>query len=151
MADAPRFRAYWERFEDRSLLTMSRSDWSALQPCLGTPVVIDVSATPMARVTSNASVVKSFVEQHSAVTAEITIVRLDPSDPKPFNVDKYDVWVDVTAHPKLGQMVSGASTSFNQNFRTFAAENVFILKQEPGLDHWLDQLPGPNTSIVTRA
>jgi len=129
---------------------MARSDWSALQPCLGSPVVIDVSATPMARVASNASVVKSFIEQHSAVTAEITIVRADPKDPKPYNVDKYDVWVDVTAHPKLAQMISGASTSFNSNFQTFASENVFILKQAPGADHWLDQIPGSNITIITR-
>jgi len=49
------------------------------------------------------------------------------------------------------QGVAAKNDASNQNFRSFAAENVFILKQEAGPDHWLDQLPGPNTSIVTRA
>ncbi len=149
MADAPRFRAYWERIENRSLLTMTRSDWSALQINLGSPVTIDVTATPMAQVASNASVVKAFVEQGSAATAEIVIIRHDPNDPKPYNQDKYDVWVDVTAHPRLGQMISGASTGFNDNFQRFAAETVFILKQAPGPDHWLDHVPDSASTIIT--
>ncbi len=130
---------------------MSRSDWSALQPSLGTPVIIEVSATPMAQVASHASVVKSLLQPGSAVTAEITIVRFDASDPKPYNLDKYDVWIDVTAHPSFQSMVSGASTRFNTNFRQFAAENVFLLKQDPGPDHWLDSVPCSATTIIKRS
>ena len=148
-ADAPRFRAYWEHVAGRSLLTMSRSDWSALQPNLGGVVTIDVSATPMAQVASHALVVKAFLQQSSTATAEITIVRHDPQDPKPYNLDKYDVWVDVSALPALQPMISGASTQFNTNFRQFAAENVFMLKQDPGPDHWLDTIPGSATTIIT--
>jgi hypothetical protein len=148
-ADAPRFRAYWERLEDRSVLTMSRSDWSALSATTGTPVQISVAQTPMAGLASRASVVRALAQQSSSATGEVAIIRHDVKDaPTPYNVDKYTVWTDVLAHPSLQGMISGASTELNDNFRQFAADTVFLIKQDPGPDHWLPSLPGSATTIV---
>ena len=148
-ADAPLFRAYWERVEDRSVLTMSRSDWSGLNLQMGQPVQIDVAKTPMAQVASHACVVSALAEQHSRATAEITIVRFDEKDaPTPYNLDKYAVWVDLLSHQSVNAMISEASTELNQNFVDFAKQNVFIIKEDPGPDHWLPSIPGSATTVV---
>ena len=148
-ADAPQFRAYWERLEGRSVLTMARSDWNALKATEGTPVEITVAHTPMAGVASRASVVRTLVQRSSHATGEVTIIRYDEKDaPTPYNLDKYTVWIDVLAHPSLHNMISGASTQFNDNFRHFAADTVFLIKQEPGPEHWVPSLPGSATTIV---
>ncbi len=115
---------------------------------MGQPVEIDVLDTPMYRVASDASVVRTLLEQRSDATARIQIVRYDPKDPKPYNVDDYDVWVDLLSHPSLSSMIIAASTELNQNFRDFAAQNVFILKRDPGPDHWLAEIPGSATTII---
>ena len=148
-ADAPRFRAYWEHVEGRSVLTMSRSEWDGLSARMGEPVHIDVAKTPMAGVASDASMVRVLAEQRSDATAEITIIRYDEQDgPTPYNQDKYAVWVDVLSHQSVAGMISAASTELNQNFVDFAAENVFIVNQDPGPDHWLPSIPGSATTIV---
>lgn len=93
MADAPRFRAYWERLEGRSVFTMARSDWSQLGAHMNEPVKIDVAKTPMARIAGQALVVQTVAEQRSEATAQISIIRYDPADhPTPFNKDNYTVW-----------------------------------------------------------
>jgi len=147
--DAPRFRAYWEHLEGRSVLTMARSDWSAFRAGFGTPVEISVTQTPMAGLASRASVVRTLAQQSSSGSGEVTIIRFDEKDaPTPYNVDRYTVWTDVSVHPSFHSMVSGASTQFNANFRQFAADTVFFIKQDAGPDHWLPSLPGSATTIV---
>ena len=150
-ADAPLFRAYWGRVEGRSILTMSRTDWNALEIAMDQPVQLDVQQTPMARVASESSVVLSLGQQYSDATAEIVIVRYDERDqPTPYNQDKYTVWTDVLRHPSVQSMISRASTEANENFRQFTAESVFIVKQDPGADHWLPTLPGSATTVISR-
>ena len=148
-ADAPRFRAYWEHVEGRSVLTMSRSDWSGLSVQMDQPVQIDVDKTPMAEVANQAPVVRALAEQRSDATAEIAIIRYDEKDaPTPYNQDKYTVWLDVLSHRSVNDLISAASTELNQNFVDFAAQNVFIIKQDPGPDHWLPSIPGSATTVV---
>jgi|SRR3990172_2436610 len=148
-ADAPRFRAFWEHVDGRSVLTMSRSDWSGLSVRMGQPVRIDVDRTPMAQVAKQAHVVRALAEQRSGATAQIAIIRYDEKDaPTPYNQDKYTVWLDVLRHPSVNHMISAASTELNQNFVDFAAQNVFIIKQDPSRDHWLPSIPGSATTVV---
>jgi hypothetical protein len=128
---------------------MARSDWSALCGAFDTPVEISVAQTPMAGVASRASVVRTLVQQSSSAAGQVTIIRFDEKDvPTPYNLDKYTVWTNVLAHPSLRDMISGASTELNSNFRQFATETVFLVKQDPGPDHWLPSLPGSATTIV---
>ena len=152
LADAPRFRAYWEHLEDRSVLTMARSEWNRLSLRFGEPVTLDVQRTPIAAVDKQASVVGAFGQLHSSATAQITIMRYDEKDaPTPINVDKYTVWTDMSGHRSLNQMISGASTQHNTNFSKFLEENVFIIKQDPGPDHWLPVPAAPVLAIVRKS
>ena len=114
--------------------------------------MLDVERTPLRALAGRASVVGAFGQRASLATAEITIIRLDEKDaPTPFNVDKYTVWTDVTSHGSLPQMISGASTQYNQNFRDFLAEHVFLIRQDPGPDHWLPEPPAPVLAVVQRS
>ena len=151
-ADAPRFRAYWNRVEGRSVFTMSRQDWEAIGPQLGAPVQLDVTRTPLNRVASNASVVAAVAHQYSAASAQITICRYDERDqPTPYNVDKYHVWLDLPSHQSFDQMIEGASTERNANFDQFMTDSVFIVGQKPNADHWLSEVPEKVRAVIDRA
>lgn len=43
-----------------------------------------------------------------------------------------------------------ASTSDNANMRGFLAEHVFLVKEKPGPDHWLPDLPVEIVTVVTK-
>jgi hypothetical protein len=131
---------------------MARSDWNALALRFGEAVTLDVRRTPLAPVASQASVVNVLGKLHSSATAEITIMRYDEKDiPTPINVDKYTVWTDMTSHSSLSKLINGASTQYNQNMRDYLRGNVFIIKQDPGPDHWLPEPPSPVLAIVRRS
>ena len=148
-AEAPRFRMYLEHVEGRSVLTMSRPEWDSLSGGLGNPVLIDVQRTPMGAVASDASVVAAVAQRYSEATAEVVIYRYDQRDqPTPYNLDKYTVWVDLPSHSSFSQMIAGASTKDDANFRQFLSENVFFVGQGHGPDHWLPELPASVRSII---
>jgi hypothetical protein len=89
-ARAPRFHAFWERLERRSILTMPVSDWETLGILEDSYVKIDVAQTPMSRVANHTSVVATVAKRFSLESAEISIYRYDETDePTPYNVDKY--------------------------------------------------------------
>ena len=151
MYDAPRFHAYLTRIEDRSVFVMSRQDWQQLEVQQGAPVSIDVRQTPMGRIVNDASVVAAVAENFSTANATISIYRFDPNDaPTPYNLDKYQVWEELPAHREYKDIVRAASTTDDANLRGYLKENVFIVKEEKGEDHWLasTQLPGIVRSIV---
>jgi hypothetical protein len=102
MADAPRFRFMWERVESTSVLSMPRDEWNTAVGTLGAPVVLDVRTTPVSAVAHDASIVASIAHEFGAATARVSIFRYDPVDaPTPINLDEYDVWTDLSAHPRL--------------------------------------------------
>ncbi len=128
---------------------MPREDWMTLVGTLGQPVSFDVRATPLQGVTHASSVVASIAHQFGSATATVGIFRYDPADvPTPINQDEYDVWKDLSAHPRLSQMINAASTSDNENFRTYCRDNVFFVKRRPGPDHWLPTLPSTIVALV---
>ncbi len=142
MADAPRFRLYWARVADHGVHAMSREQWAEFRVCEGEPVLVAVGATPLAGVAHDALVVAAIAKQHGPATAGLSIFRYDKKDaPTPYNKDDYDVWTNLDAHPRLHAMITAASTSYNENFRAFCAEHVFLVKREPGTEHWLPDLP----------
>ena len=53
MAEAPRFKFYWERVEGTSVLTMRRQDWDTVVGSLGAPVAFDVRSTPLSGITQS--------------------------------------------------------------------------------------------------
>ncbi len=143
MAEAPRHLLfYWGWQENTSILSMRREDWYSIVGSLGTPIPFDVRSTPMARVASVSSVLASIAHEFGPATARFTLYRYDAADaPTPINQDDYDVWTDLSAHPRLKGMIDAASTSDNENFKSFYQEHVFFVKRKPGPDHWQSTIP----------
>ena len=149
MADAPRFKFYWERVEETSVLTMRRADWDMVFGRPISPVTFDVSSTPLSGISHVSSVVAAVAHQYGPANAGIEIYRYDEKDsPYVINQDKYDVWTELSSHPKLDELITKASTSYNKNFEQYIQENVFIVKQNPGPDHWLTTIPSSVSLIM---
>jgi hypothetical protein len=149
---APRFHAYFERLENRSILTMARTEWDALQVVGPSPVRLEVSALPLANVASKASVVACVAERYSTATAQVRLYRWDDADqPTPINEDRYTVWENLPSHVSYNQMVTAASTEDNENLRGYLRDTVFLVKENPGKDHWLGQLPAEVGALVQRS
>lgn len=143
MADAPRFRAYFQYAEGRPVLHMPRKPWSSLNVSSTDTALLDVANTPMGSISSKASVVAAYGRRYSASAAEVGIVRYDPADaPTVYNVDKYDVLEDLPSHRSFGDMVTAASTQDNANLREYLRENVFFVKRDPDEEHHRSELPG---------
>ena len=142
---APRFVAYLEHVEGKPVLHMPRSDWSSMQVQTEAPVLIDVNHTPMAGISSNASIVAAYAQRFSSATAEVGITRIDLQDaPNIYNTDKYEVWEDLPSHQSFQQIISAASTEDNENLRQCLGDNVFFVKQDPDDEH---QLPDPPATV----
>ena len=142
MAYAARLIHYWGHAEGVDILSMRRSEWHGLVGYEGTPVKFDVRSTPMGGVSNVASIIGTLAHEFTPVTARVSIFRDDPQDaPNRINVDHYRVWTDLSAHPRLPNMIDAASTSYNENMKTFIQENVFLVKERPSSDHWMSALP----------
>ncbi len=142
-ADAPRFRAYFEHLEGNTVLAMGRSEWEAFRVCENRPVRVDVEQTPLRGLMANTQVKATVAEKLSSATSRIAIYRYDTKDvPTPVNVDTYLVLEDLPSQADYQRIVNAASTEDNENFRRFLGEHVFLLKERPGKDHWLPEVPG---------
>ena len=147
---APKFHAYFEHAEGRSVFTMPKNTWYGLRGHEDVPVEIDVSMTPIGAVAQNASVVAAVATNIASTQAEVHIYRYDPKDvPTPINLDKYAVWQGLPGHRDYMQMVNAASTNNDANLRSYLDENVFIVKLDPGPDHWLSSVPSSVIAIVS--
>ena len=147
--DAPRFRLLLEKVENRSVLTMPRAELERLAGHAGQPVEIDVADPPLGSVAHRALVA---VAQRAPI-ARIEIYRYDERDMSrgtPVNVDRYTVVEDAGARWDVPVVINAASTSDNENLRQSLPQTVFIIKEEPGADHWLPSLPETVVSIVRR-
>lgn len=129
---------------------MPRQDWECLKPVLNTRAPFDLENTPIQAVAHDASVVASCIAlTSSSPDARIEIYREDAADrPTPINKDVYTVWEHIPHHVDYKAAVAAASTSDNDNLRAYLSENVFIVKERPGPDHWLESLPADVKLIV---
>ena len=130
---------------------MSRAKWTGLVGSMGEPVAFDVSETPVGGVAQVSSVVASVAHKFDAATARVSVFRYDAADhPTPINQDEYDVWLDLARHQKLHDMITQATTFYDDNFREFARDNVFFVKRRPGPDHWLTSVPSSITVLLKK-
>jgi hypothetical protein len=103
----------------------------------------------MARVASQAVV--AIAEAHSSGVFRIEIYRTDSKDaPTPINMDSYLVLEDPVGRWDLLAIGNAASTEDNQNLRDYLRSYVFLVKEAPGVDHWLPALPDKVLSVVRR-
>lgn len=145
-----RFHFYFNHVEGRSILTLPKNDWDDLWPNIGSAIKIDVSRTPMSMVAQSASVIASVAVQYATTSPiQIQIYRYDQKDePTPVNQDKYIVWEDLSKHPDFQMVVSATSTQNSPELQGHLQDNVFIVKLEPGRDHWLPSLPASTLAVM---
>lgn len=154
--NAPRFHAYFQHVEGQPVLTMGREEWDSLVKQPGEEVAIDVTATPMGRVATAACVTACVAQSYfggdpNAGDGLVEVYRRDPADGStPINKDTYKVWLGETLRnqPNFEEMVLMAATAPDANLYKDLDENVFIVKDKPGHDHWLPEVP--NTVKVLR-
>ena len=128
---------------------MPRSEWEWVRSDSTGKVLIDITETPMARVGTDASLIAAISERRSDYELSISVYREDLKDaPWTVNTDQYRVWERLPDHRDLGFMVKSGSTSDNANMRGFLADHVFIVKDPPGDDHWLTELPVTVQALV---
>lgn len=92
---------------------------------------------------------KSSHDMPQAVESAVrTSLRFDSSDePTPYNIDRYTVYVDMPSHQSFGEIVTHGSRSDNANLRQYMGQRVFIVKQDPGPDHWMAEPPSSATTL----
>ena len=148
MAQAPRFQAFFSRVEDRQVLTMPRRTWEQFKVREGSPVEIALEQTPLRGVAREATVVAARATRSSTASAEIEIVRYDPNDaPTPYNLDRYVVWEHMPSHQSFDRIIGGGATRDDTILRDYLDENVFLVKQDPGDDHWSSDPPSSAMTI----
>jgi len=150
LPEAPNFEAILNRVEGRSVLRWARRDWQAIMGEAGRPIAIDVKHTPLGRVAAQA--VATIAGPHAPGASRIEIYRYDPKDAAtPINKDTYLVIEDTIGWWDLATIVISASTEDNANLRDYLKLYVFLVKEDPGPDHWLSELPATVVSIIRRA
>ena len=131
---------------------MPRGEWDRLSLNSTGPVPIDITQTPLGSVSSDASVVAAVAYQYSSAWGDVAIYRHDEKDqPTPINVDHYAALLDIGSHPQLPSLIRDASTEDNENLRAYLADNVFLVKRNPGPDHWLPDLPASIKLVISSA
>jgi len=94
-------------------------------------------------------VLAAVANKSSVADARVSIYRFDEKDqPTPVNVDKYQVWLNLFECPEIKEIVRSASTSLDSNLHRFSDENVFLVLEEPGEDHWLRDLPDHVKAVI---
>jgi len=150
-AKAPRIHAFMKRTQGRSVIAMPRDNWNALGVKSTNHVQIDIQETPLARVAEDSCVLAAVAQKYGPSDGRVSVYRYDEKDPKPINVDHYSLWLDLVGHPRIQEMVQAASTSLDDNLRRFSKENVFLVLEHPGDDHWLRDLPSSVVSVCIKS
>src|SRR5258705_1866731 len=152
MADAPRPEAYLQYALDRPVLHMRRRDWASITTTSTGTVLVDVLRTPLAQVASDASVVATYAHRYGPSEVRVGLIRLDLNDaPDIYNTDKYEVWEDLTNHPRFTNLIAAASTRDNQNLRNYLDETVFFTKLLPDSEHRRPDLPATVRILMQQA
>ncbi len=127
---------------------MPRTDWEAVRGPTTQLVTIAVEGTPMKGLAREASLIGAVASRSSSGGEEVAIYRYDPLDAKPINTDRYVVLTNLTDHPQLDDFITAASTARNPNLDKFLADNVLLIKTEPGRDHWISELPSTVRAVL---
>lgn len=148
-AEAPRFHALWQKRAGKTILIMERDCWRSLRSQEGAQIPIDLERTPLSAVEQDACV-EAAVISRTTKRVKITIYRRDSRDePTEINTDNYSVYEGLPSNLDVDEMVETASTAADSNFRDYADNSVFIIKDKPDDDHWLEKLP-PEVEVVIK-
>jgi hypothetical protein len=154
--NAPRFHTLWQHIEgDKRIFAIRRSDWDSLRIDDGSSEKLikleleQFEPLPIHRVIAGGDLI-GYTATASSSKVTIKIYRRDPKDePTPINVDTYTIWKGLPSYLNVPQMVITGDTDTNENFWHYANDHVFLVKEEPGDDHWLKELPGEVYAVLS--
>ena len=146
VTEAPRFEFYLKKkhYKGRPVFTWPKDQWESIADQRQQVALMDVTATPIRGIASDAPILACVVEQTIHPDAYISIYRFDAANGStPVNKDSYKVIKGETLKciPNLGELAVACGTCADTNMFKFLDENVFLVKEDPGEDHWLTKLP----------
>ncbi len=146
----PRFLAYLGHYKMRTMLVMPRDTWDMFKANMGKPVLIEITDTPLSKLSDDAIVLAATAVELTDNKGKIQIYREDKKDyPNVVNLDEYLVYMDLHKDPNYLQIVASASTEDNENLRNCCKQHVFLIKQNPGPDHWQTEVSETITARST--
>lgn len=120
---------------------MKRSCWQRLRQQDGNLIPLDLEKTPLNKIGLDTHVEAAVIRQ-ATERVKITIYRKDPKDaPTEINTDNYSVHEGLPSNLDVNEMIETASTAPDPNFWRYVEDHIFIVKDNPGNDHWLETLP----------
>jgi hypothetical protein len=146
--NAPRFHTLWQHMENKKrIFAIKKDDWDSLNVFEGqddTLVKLDLEQfqpLPISGIAMGSDLIGCTA---CATTSKVIlkIYRRDPRDePTPINVDTYTIWEGLPTYLRIPEMIVASSTACDNNFLNYAEDHVFLVKEEPCDDHWLEELP----------
>ena len=151
--NAPRFHTLWENREGRRIFIMKKDEWNAVKSYKGTLFLLDMEQVrmfPMGGIAGHPGFL-SAVASSTGEEVKMTIYREDPEDyPTPINVDKYSIWESFPSQilTSRSEMIQTADTNADANFREYEEDHIFIVKEDAGEGHWLNELPSSVVALI---
>jgi hypothetical protein len=107
----------------------------------GVAMLADISRTPLSSVAQDSCFIAAEATRCSAHHGVVDVYRTDPEDPKPYNIDRYQVWENLAKHPELPEMICRSDTRASPQLTEYLQSHVFMIKQESkGASwHWQDE------------
>jgi hypothetical protein len=154
--NAPRFHALWQHIEnDKRIFAIRKEDWDSLNIENGMNeriIKLDMEQfqpLPIQRITSGGNLITATASATKSKVV-IKIYRKDPKDePTPINVDTYTVWKGLPSYLDIPKMIITGDTDGDANFWHYADDHVFLVKDDPGDDHWLVDLPSEVYAVLS--
>jgi len=146
--NAPRFHTLWQHIEKKKrIFAIKKNDWDSLNITYGREEKLvklsleQFQPLPISELISESDIIGGTAFATSSKVV-IKIYRMDPKDdPTPINVDTYTVWMGLPSYLNVPEMIIVGSTDDDDNFRHYANDHVFLVKEKPSNDHWLEELP----------
>ena len=146
--NAPRFHTLWQHIEKKKrIFAIRKNDWNSLNITHGTEEKLvklnleQFQPLPISELIADSDVIGGTAFATSSKVI-IKIYRRDPKDdPTPINVDTYTVWMGLPTYLNVSDMIIAGSTDNDDNFKHYANDHVFLVKENPSDDHWLEELP----------
>ncbi len=116
---------------NRSVTTVTRSEWEALVHPEGYVTNVQMLPKPFMNVMHEAQVVAVTASGIQNPDPGIDVVRLDEKDaPNIYNIDHYTVVQTFCLHPKYETIIKKAGVEDSQQLQDCLMQNVFVVKQK---------------------
>ena len=130
---------------------MDRDVWLRAKPPRSERVLLEIDKTPIKSLSGAG--VHAIAQPITGPEYRITIYRPDPNDAAkgfPINTDHYRVWERFPPFLDLHSIANQATTSVDPNLYAYLDERVFLAKEAPKQDHWLEAYP-PEVLLLIEA